>query len=99
MLGNMGMRRKYFHFHFLEIPYQIMLDLECLFWSTYNYSIERRVPQKDYFRAENGVSSFRPEDDSKVPEDLWAKLWVVQDIPHPRLSRVTQGISRVVNRK
>ena len=28
MRGNMGMRRKYFHFHFLEIPYQIMQDLE-----------------------------------------------------------------------
>ena len=27
MRRNMRMRIKYFHFHFLEIPYQIMLDL------------------------------------------------------------------------
>ena len=32
-------------------------------------------PQK--FSGQNGISSLRPEDGSKVPEDLQAKLWVV----------------------
>ena len=30
----MRMRIKYFHFHFLEIPHQIMLDLLHYFWCT-----------------------------------------------------------------
>jgi len=34
MRRNMRMRIKYFHFHFLEIPHQIMLDLLHYFWCT-----------------------------------------------------------------
>ena len=64
MRRNMRMRIKYFHFHFLEIPYQIMLDLE------HNSAAALNMSGAKARMSGAQISKFKKTPDNRHPTEL-----------------------------